>query len=244
MGNINTTPLISQIKSAVEACSGDFEAASRTQEEFSRKCIIVSQIRSAVEAIAGDHEAALDTQLAFSSQIDAVPVLSQIKSAVQAGLGDMDAATKTQEIFSKECLLVSQIRSAVEASLGDPASALQTQKQFLKGPGLIQLGFVGGSILTPLLTAASITAVGFEIGGILAGSPAALLMSSYGGNVTAGSLCAILQSIGASGMSGGLSVGLGALGGLGSTLLTSKNSDTEEDKESEKIKQNCQRICT
>ena len=104
MGNVNTVPVISQIKSAVEACGGDHEAALRTQEEFSRKCIVVSQIRSAVEAGLGNSEAALETQLIFASGIDAVPVLSQIKSAVQAGCGDMEAATKTQEVFSKECL--------------------------------------------------------------------------------------------------------------------------------------------
>ena len=220
MGNINTVPVISQIKSAVEACSGDLETASRTQEEFSRKCIVVSQLRSAVEAGLGNFEAALETQIVFASQIDAVPVLSQIKSAVQAGCGDMEAASKTQEIFSKECLLVSQLRSTVEASFGDHTSALQTQKQFLEGPCLSQLGLVAGSILSPVLATITITAAGFGTGGILAGSPAAALMSSYGGNVTAGSLCAILQSIGASGMSSGLSFGLGVLGG-GSTLLIS-----------------------
>jgi hypothetical protein len=63
------------------------------------------------------------------------------------------------------------------------------------------------------LTASIINAAGFGAGGILAGSPAAALMSSYGANVAAGSLCAILQSIGASGMSIGLSVVLGVLGG-------------------------------
>ena len=228
--NINTVPVISQIKSAVEACSGDLEAALETQEEFSRKCIFVSQIRSAVEAGLGDCEAALETQVLFASEIDAFPVLSQIKSAVQACCGDMEAASKTQEIFSKECLVVSQVRSAVEAAFGEHTSALQTQKQFLEGPGLSQLGLFAGSILSPLLTTLSITATGFGIEGILAGSPAAALMSSYGGNVAAGSLCAILQSIGACGMSSGLSVGLGVLGGgIGSTLRI-QNPVSEDDK--------------
>ena len=85
-----------------------------------------------------------------------------------------------------------------------------------------QLGLVAGSILSPVFASITITATGFGMGGILAGSPAAALMSSYGGNVTAGSLRAILQSIGASGMSSGLSFGLGVLGGgIGSTLLIS-----------------------
>ena len=211
------------------------DSALRTQEEFSRKCIVVSQLRSAVEAGLGDCKAALETQVLFASEIDAVPVLSQIKSAVQAGCGDMDSALRTQENFSKECLVVSQLRSVVEASLGDHSSALQTQKQFLEGHGLAQLGFVGGSILFPLLTTVSILGAGFEAGGILLGSPAAALMSSYGGNVTSGSLCAILQSIGASGMSSGVSASLGLVGGgIGSTLLIS-NPVSEEDNDSNPV---------
>ena len=233
MGNINTIPVVSQIKSAVEACGGDLEAARRTQEEFSRKCIVVSQIRSAVEAGLGDFDAALETQLQFASGIDVVPVLSQIKSAVQAGCGDMEAASKTQEAFSKECVIVSQLRSSVEAGLGDFDAASETQLQFLRGTGPIQLGLIGGAILSPLLTAVSIAAIGFGMGGISAGSFAAALMSSYGGNVTAGSLCAFLQSIGASGMSSGLSVSLGVLGGgVGSSLLALNHvaeGDEEED---------------
>jgi hypothetical protein len=142
MGNINTVPVISQIKSAVEACSGDLEAALETQEEFSRKCIVVSQIRSAVEAGLGDCEAAFETQVLFASEIDAFPVLSQIKSAVQAWCGDMEAAKETQEIFSKECLVVSQLRSAFEALFVDRATAMRTQLQFFKGPGRSQLALV------------------------------------------------------------------------------------------------------
>ena len=65
MGNINTVPVISQIKSAVEACHGDIDSALRTQEEFSRKCLEVSQLRSVVEASFGDHSSALQTQKQF-----------------------------------------------------------------------------------------------------------------------------------------------------------------------------------
>src|SRR5690242_12797635 len=47
---------------------------------------------------------------------------------------------------------------------------------------------------------AVVGALGFGSGGIMAGSVAASIMSSYSGFVTAGSLCAILQSIGAIGI--------------------------------------------
>jgi hypothetical protein len=41
--------------------------------------------------------------------------------------------------------------------------------------------------------------MGFGAGGIVAGSVGTALMEMYGGSVGAGSLCAILQSIGAGG---------------------------------------------
>lgn len=54
--------------------------------------------------------------------------------------------------------------------------------------------------------------MGFKTGSIAAGSAAAGLMSTYGGHVAAGSMCASLQSIGAVGLTTGLTVGLGVLG--------------------------------
>ena len=45
MGNINSIPVVSQVKSLVQIISGDEEGARQTQEEFSRKGIIVSQVR-------------------------------------------------------------------------------------------------------------------------------------------------------------------------------------------------------
>jgi hypothetical protein len=44
MGNINSIPVVSQVKSLVQFASGDAEGAKKTQEEFARKGIIVSQV--------------------------------------------------------------------------------------------------------------------------------------------------------------------------------------------------------
>jgi hypothetical protein len=44
MGNINSIPVVSQIKSLVQVISGDESGAKKTQEEFARKGIIVSQV--------------------------------------------------------------------------------------------------------------------------------------------------------------------------------------------------------
>jgi len=54
-------------------------------------------------------------------------------------------------------------------------------------------------IAAPLVIPAAVSAVGFGSGGIAAGSWAAGFMASYGGIVEAGSICAIMQSIGAVG---------------------------------------------
>ena len=44
MGQINSIPVVSQIKSLVQVIYGDEDGARKTQEEFARKGIIVSQV--------------------------------------------------------------------------------------------------------------------------------------------------------------------------------------------------------
>ncbi|EFP89145.2 hypothetical protein PGT21_016102 [Puccinia graminis f. sp. tritici] len=76
-------------------------------------------------------------------------------------------------------------------------------------------GAVLGAVASPFLTQASIAAAGFGAQGIVAGTPAAALMASYGGSVGSGSACAILQSIGAAGLGvGGVAVAAGVGGFL------------------------------
>ncbi|CAG8805776.1 4680_t:CDS:1 [Dentiscutata erythropus] len=68
---------------------------------------------------------------------------------------------------------------------------------------------VGGAVLGPLGFVGLVGAAGFGSGGIAAGSLAAWMMSLQGGATAAGSLVAILQSIGAAGL------------GMTGTLITS-----------------------
>ena len=64
------------------------------------------------------------------------------------------------------------------------------------------IGAVGlGGILALVTAVLALPIIGFTAIGIKAGSLAAWIMSLYGGNVTAGSLVAILQSAGAAGLS-------------------------------------------
>lgn len=85
-------PVVSQVKSFVQAVTGNTEGARQTQENFSRQCPIVSQARSAVEAITGDTDAAEQTQLEFlknaSRVVDSVPVVGHVKGGVHYVCGD------------------------------------------------------------------------------------------------------------------------------------------------------------
>ncbi|KAG0274351.1 hypothetical protein BGZ96_004371 [Linnemannia gamsii] len=72
---------------------------------------------------------------------------------------------------------------------------------------LVTLGMVAVGV-------AIIGALGFGPGGIVAGSAATGIMSSYGGSVAAGSLCAIGQSIGAIGVSASVYVTAGIAGAM------------------------------
>ncbi|CAO3625365.1 unnamed protein product [Cunninghamella echinulata] len=59
---------------------------------------------------------------------------------------------------------------------------------------------IAGTILSPIIFKGMVGLIGFNSIGILKGSLASKIMASYGGFVTKGSICAILQSIGSSGL--------------------------------------------
>lgn len=100
MSWFNRIPILSQIKSAVQAISGDTEGARQTQEEFSKQTPIVSQIRSAIEAISGNPEAARRTQEEFLHKtLYNTPIISQGISAGYAIAGDSAEAKLIQQKF-------------------------------------------------------------------------------------------------------------------------------------------------
>lgn len=87
-------PVASQIKSAIQAASGDLEGAKNTQENFSRQCPVISQARSFVEATALQNpEAARETQEQFLNGFieplaDNTPVIGHIKGGIHMAVGD------------------------------------------------------------------------------------------------------------------------------------------------------------
>ncbi len=100
MSWLNRIPILSQVKSAVQAISGDTKGARQTQEEFSKQTPIVSQIRSAVEAVSGNPEAAKRTQEEFLHEtLYNTPIISQGISAGYAIAGDTAEAKRIQQKF-------------------------------------------------------------------------------------------------------------------------------------------------
>lgn len=81
---------------------------------------------------------------------------------------------------------------------------------------LTTVGVVATSaIVAPLAVTGIVGALGFQAGGIVAGSAAAGIMASSGGAVAAGSICAVLQSVGAVGLGVGGTIATSAVGVAG-----------------------------
>ena len=101
----DAVPVVSQLKSFVQWASGDSTGAKQTQENFSKRCILVSQARSAVEAICGDTEAARATQLEFvneaSNFADSVPVVGHVKGGIHYACGDKDGGDNAMKAASR-----------------------------------------------------------------------------------------------------------------------------------------------
>jgi len=90
-------------------------------------------------------------------------------------------------------------------------------------------------IAAPVVIPAAVTALGFSSTGIVAGTVAATIMSSSGGAVAAGSACAVMQSIGATGAISAAvaatAAGTGAVvGGTVATGVIVKNAMGENGK--------------
>ena len=109
MGNVNAVPVVSQVKSAIQASCGDMEGALQTQEDFSKQCVVVSQVRSAVEATF-DPEAACRTQLEFLDNLenvaDATPIVGHVKGAVHYSLGDTEKGDGCMKSASRTAAMV------------------------------------------------------------------------------------------------------------------------------------------
>lgn len=130
MGNNNAIPVVSRIKSAVQAMSGDFDGASDTEEQLSKQCPVISQLRSALEATY-DLDAANRTQHKFLGNVesvpDATPIVGHVKGAVHSALSQTEpgeeylrsASHTTASVISTGVLSAGAVSAATLATGGN-----------------------------------------------------------------------------------------------------------------------------
>ena len=98
-------PVISQLKSAVQALSGDKEGARKTQLEFIRKCFIVCQVTSLFYAIKGDKETAKNIQIEclqiLGNLIDGIPLAGHLKGGIHYACGDKNGGDLAMKSASR-----------------------------------------------------------------------------------------------------------------------------------------------
>lgn len=116
-------PVISQIKSAVQAIGGDTEGAKRTQENFLNQAPVISQVKSAVQAGQGDHAGAKRTQEQFLHET-IEPVAENTPGVGHlVGVGHIAAGNKERgEAIIKGA--TTNTAAVAGAFLGGPAGAI------------------------------------------------------------------------------------------------------------------------
>ena len=122
-------PGISQLKSAVQACRGDFEGARETQENFIRKCPGVSHVAGATAGIVGvladDREALRFAKEAIaggtktiSDVADGIPVVGHLKGAGHLMFNDRDGAARAVASANRTTALVGFTIGAPVGAIG------------------------------------------------------------------------------------------------------------------------------
>ena len=98
-------PVVSQVKSGVQAIAGDTKGARETQENFLDTCPVISQGKSFIHWCAGDNEAAKETQLKFvkgvSDFADGVPVVGHVKGGIHYTCGDKEGSDSAMKSASR-----------------------------------------------------------------------------------------------------------------------------------------------
>ncbi len=102
MGAVDSIPVVSQVKSAVQAICADVEGAWRTQENLLDTCPGVSQGKYLVQLATGDVKGAEKTLLKFaqgmSNCVNGIPV---VKGAIHYAWGDEEGGDKAMKSSSR-----------------------------------------------------------------------------------------------------------------------------------------------
>jgi len=124
MGNTDSLPVVSQVKSLVQVISGDEEAAKKTQENFIRTGIIASQINSAIVAANGDLEEARKIQEEFGAEtvntLEVLPVIGHGMAAGYAISGDLEKAENVALGATKSTVVAGSVAVSLVCGPGAP----------------------------------------------------------------------------------------------------------------------------
>ena len=115
MGNENSVPGVSQVKSLCQAIEGDMEGARETQIDFIRRCPVVSQLNSLGMAMVGNNEEALNIQHEFAENNQGIPVLGHAIAAGYAACGQMDKAQEAAIVASVSLIILLAIYILVKS---------------------------------------------------------------------------------------------------------------------------------
>ncbi|CAG7678979.1 unnamed protein product [Allacma fusca] len=151
MGNTDSVPVVSQMKSLVQYIGGDSAAALSTQQNFAYNNTfpVISQIASAGYAIGGDLGRAKNLQEKFAkdmeSVIDSIPVAGHIKGSVHFAMGDNEKGENAMKSASRST-------GVVLGGVGGFAAG---------GPvGAVAGGIAGGAAVDGIITGSEILAHG------------------------------------------------------------------------------------
>ncbi|XP_055331178.1 uncharacterized protein LOC129583416 [Paramacrobiotus metropolitanus] len=104
MGNADSIPVVSQLKSAVQAGCGDMNGALQTQENFTRQCPIISHMRNAIEDAVPPQERRPDT--VCNALADVIPGVGHIKGAVHYAMGDHPQGERAMKAASRSTAVI------------------------------------------------------------------------------------------------------------------------------------------
>lgn len=107
MGNTDSIPVVSQVKSLTQFAFGNATAARETQNNFlyNNTFPITSQIASLGYAIAGENDKALDLQKKFADDmqriVDSIPVAGHNKGGIHYALGENEEGDEAMKAASR-----------------------------------------------------------------------------------------------------------------------------------------------
>ncbi|KAF1763166.1 hypothetical protein GCK72_011432 [Caenorhabditis remanei] len=189
MGNTNTIPVVSQVKSTIQLVTGDVEGAARTQERFFHEGIGVSQLTAVAYAATGNVKKAEETfdrgMNTISSAVDGIPVVGHVKGAVHYAMGDGDKGDRSMLSASRTASVM--VGGAAGFVVGGPVGAvaggMATGSSFDIGHTVITdkpQGYIGavGEFVEKPSAGALFDAVAAPVGDAMAGSQGANILQS------------------------------------------------------------------